>query len=62
MQYPHLLPTIVVSLLTSVIVFMAGYVYEGYRVRAVVAVQLEALTARVAALEQRLLALEHPKK
>jgi hypothetical protein len=62
MQYPHLLPTIVVSLLTSVIVFMAGYVYEGYRVRAVVAVQLEALTARVTALEQRLLALEHPKK
>jgi hypothetical protein len=61
MQYPHLLPTIVVSLLTSVIVFMAGYVYEGYRVRAVVAVQLEALTARVTALEQRLLDLERKK-
>jgi len=61
MQYPHLLPTIVVSLLTSVIVFMAGYVYEGYRVRAVVAVQLETLTARVTALEQRLLDLERKK-
>lgn len=61
MHYPHLLPTIVVSLLTSVIVFMAGYVYEGYRVRAVVAVQLEALTARVTELEKRLLELERKK-
>jgi len=61
MQNQQLWPAIIASLITSAVMFVAGYVYEGYRVRAVALLQLEALVARVAALEQRLLELERKK-
>jgi|SoimicMinimDraft_14_1059742.scaffolds.fasta_scaffold166837_2 hypothetical protein len=61
MWHTQLWPAILASLITSAIMFVAGYVYEGYRVRAVALTQLEALVTRVAALEQRLLDLERKK-
>jgi hypothetical protein len=57
----QLWPAILASLITSALMFVAGYVYEGYRVRAVALMQLEALTVRVAELEKRLLELERKK-
>jgi cell division protein FtsB len=62
MQYQQHLPAIVASLITSAVMFLAGHVYEGYRVRAVALLQIEQLNAKVATLEARLAALEHAKK
>ena len=62
MQYQQHLPAIVASLITSAVLFIAGHVYEGHRVRAVVLLQIEQLNAKVVALEARLADLERPKK
>ena len=62
MQYQQHLPAIVASLITSAVLFLAGHVYEGYRVRAVALLQIEQLTAKATALEARVAELERAKK
>jgi cell division protein FtsB len=50
------------ALATSALVFSAGFMYEGYKTRAVVAVKMEALTDQVKALAARVQELERAKK
>jgi hypothetical protein len=56
------MPAVVAALITSAVIFCAGFVYEGHRVRAVVMTKLDAMAEEVKALTERVRELERAKK
>ena len=55
-------PAIIASLAASGLMFLAGYVYEGIRVRTEVTTKLELLQEAVKLLAERVRALEQARK
>lgn len=55
-------PAIIASLAAGGVMFVAGYVYEGTRVRAEVTTRLELLQEAVKLLAERVRALEQARK
>ena len=55
-------PAVLAALITSALLFAAGFVYEGNRLRSLTQHRLDELVKEVKALEARVLELERAKK
>ena len=55
-------PAVLAALITSALVFVAGFMYEGNRLRGLTQHRLDELVKEVKALEARVLELERAKK